>query len=68
MRVTASRSPRLCRVVSIPKSNALLDVLPTAYTYLVIFLLFLFMLAQTGPAAAALFAAGKATRAASRAP
>jgi hypothetical protein len=52
--------------VNIPKSNALLDVLPTAFTYLVIFLLFFFMLAQIGPTAAALFAGGKASRAASR--
>jgi hypothetical protein len=52
--------------VNIPKSNALLDVLPTALTYLVIFLLFFFMLAQTGLTAAALFAGGKVSRAASR--
>jgi len=32
--------------VSIPKSNALLDLLPTAFIYLVIFLLFFFMLSQ----------------------
>ena len=32
--------------VSIPKSNALLDILPTAFIYLVIFLLFFFMLSQ----------------------
>ena len=29
--------------VSIPKSNALLDLLPTALIYLLIFLLFFFM-------------------------
>jgi cell division protease FtsH len=32
--------------ISIPKSNALLDLLPTAFIYLVIFLLFFFMLSQ----------------------
>jgi cell division protease FtsH len=32
--------------VTIPKSNALLDLLPTAFIYLVIFLLFFFMLSQ----------------------
>jgi len=32
--------------VSIPKSNALLDLIPTALIYLVIFLLFFFMLSQ----------------------
>jgi len=32
--------------VNIPKSNALLDLLPTAFIYLVIFLLFFFMLSQ----------------------
>src|ERR1700726_329984 len=32
--------------VNIPKSNALLDILPTAFIYLVIFLLFFFMLSQ----------------------
>ena len=32
--------------VSIPKSNALLSILPTAFIYLVIFLLFFFMLSQ----------------------
>ncbi len=32
--------------VTIPKSNALLDILPTAFIYLVIFLLFFFMLSQ----------------------
>ena len=34
------------RHVSIPKSNALLDLIPTALIYLVIFLLFFFMLSQ----------------------
>ena len=32
--------------VNIPKSNAILDILPTAFIYLVIFLLFFFMLSQ----------------------
>jgi cell division protease FtsH len=32
--------------VSIPKSNAILDLLPTAFIYLIIFLLFFFMLSQ----------------------
>jgi cell division protease FtsH len=32
--------------VNIPKSNALLDLLPTAFIYIVIFLLFFFMLSQ----------------------
>src|SRR5580692_5430359 len=32
--------------ITIPKSNALLDLLPTAFIYLVIFLLFFFMLSQ----------------------
>ena len=32
--------------VNIPKSNALLDLIPTALIYLVIFLLFFFMLSQ----------------------
>ncbi len=32
--------------IAIPKSNALLDLLPTAFIYLVIFLLFFFMLSQ----------------------
>ena len=32
--------------VNIPKSNALLDLLPTAFLYLVIFLLFFFFLSQ----------------------
>src|SRR6516225_1922888 len=32
--------------VNIPKSNAILDLLPTAFIYLVIFLLFFFMLSQ----------------------
>src|SRR6266700_215589 len=32
--------------VSIPKSNALLDLIPTALIYLIIFLLFFFMLSQ----------------------
>ncbi|HXO24715.1 MAG TPA: ATP-dependent metallopeptidase FtsH/Yme1/Tma family protein, partial [Streptosporangiaceae bacterium] len=32
--------------VTIPKSNAILDLLPTAFIYLVIFLLFFFMLSQ----------------------
>ena len=32
--------------VTIPKSNALLDLIPTALIYLVIFLLFFFMLSQ----------------------
>jgi cell division protease FtsH len=32
--------------INIPKSNALLDLLPTAFIYLIIFLLFFFMLSQ----------------------
>ena len=32
--------------VNLPKSNAILDILPTAFIYLVIFLLFFFMLSQ----------------------